>query len=95
MPLECGRVSPPEDPFADVNDAVNALVNLPSIPKSTTPSSCPHTPISNNKNYDPSPAEIDELVAQARDILGLDDETLRQALHRNHYDLNQTTTILL
>lgn len=95
VPLECGRVSPPEDPFADVNDAVNALVNLPSIPKSTTPSSCPHTPISNNKNYDPSPAEIDELVAQARDILGLDDETLRQALHRNHYDLNQTINNLL
>ena len=97
--LECGRVTPPDSPFASTDsDTASAVLALQSLPKAGSfdvTSSCPNSPVGGKSNYNPTPGEINALVAQAREILGLDDETLLAALSRNNYDLNKTIDSLL
>ena len=97
--VECGSVAPPDDPFVSMDsDMLNSTLPLPSVPGNSgyDVNSCPSSPNSkNNYNYTPTPAEIDALVAQARDILGRDDETLRAALRQNGYDLYKTIDMFL
>lgn len=93
--LECGRVTPPVNPYASTDrDVMSTALALPPVVNDGEYdfNSCPGSPY---KNSMLSPAEIDALVAQARDITCADEETVRAALRQNNYDLTRTVNMLV